>query len=248
MLQLCDVYIENSKALIADGSAEEQTSAKNTLYTAIDGALRMIHPLMPFLTEEMWQRLPRRPNDTTSSIMLARYPLYDVSMDDPASEEAYELVLSVCKAIRSLMAEYAIKEEGDIYVQLFDETSFTTCTQQLPSIRSLSGKSTSSISILSSKDSKPAGCVPIAVSASATVFLHVKGRVDIDQEIEKARKKMERASETVKKQKAILNDEAYKTKVSEELQEVERKKLRDAEAEVKEMETAMQQFERLKLE
>ena len=208
----------------------------------------MIHPFMPFLTEELWQRLPRRPRDNTPSIMLAKYPQYDASLDDPASEEAYDLVLSVCKAIRSLMAEYAIKEEGVLYVQLFDERSHATCTQQLPSIRSLSGKSAASVSILSSNEPKPTGCVPAAVSASATVFLLVKGRVDIDQEIDKARKKLERASEVVKKQKGIVNDEGYKTKVSEELQEVERKKLKDAEAEVRELETSMQQFVRLKLE
>ena len=180
--------------------------------------------------------------------MLARYPLYDGSLDDPKSEEAYELVLSVVRAIRSILAEYAIKEEGVLYVQTFDETSHATCTRELSSIRSLSGKSAATVSILSSKEPTPMGCVPIAVSASATVFLLVKGRVDIDQEIEKARKKLERASETVKKQKGILSDEGYRSKVSEELQEVERKKLKDAEAEVREMETSMQQFERLKLE
>lgn len=72
----------------------------------------MIHPFMPFLTEELWQRLPRRPDDKTPSIVLAKYPVYDAKMDDPASEEAYELVLGISKGIRSLMAEYSLKDEG----------------------------------------------------------------------------------------------------------------------------------------
>jgi len=109
---LCDVYIENSKAILQDGTPEEQLSAKNTLYTALEGALTMIHPYMPFLTEELWQRLPRRPGDKTPSIVLAKYPVYDAKMDDPASEEAYELVLSISKGVRSLMAEYSLKDEG----------------------------------------------------------------------------------------------------------------------------------------
>ncbi len=72
----------------------------------------MIHPFMPFITEELWQRLPRRPGDTTLSIVKAAYPQYDESLDDPASEAAYELVLDVSKGVRSLMSEYSIREDG----------------------------------------------------------------------------------------------------------------------------------------
>ena len=77
------------------------------------GALTMIHPFMPFLTEELWQRLPRRQEDKTPSIVKAAYPVYDAEMDDPASEEAYELVLGVAKGIRSLMSEYSLKDEAE---------------------------------------------------------------------------------------------------------------------------------------
>jgi len=109
---LCDVYIENSKAILQDGTPEEKRSAIDTLYTALEGALTMIHPYMPFLTEELWQRLPRRPEDKTLSIVLAKYPVYEASMDNPAAEAAYELVLDISKGIRSLMAEYSLKDEG----------------------------------------------------------------------------------------------------------------------------------------
>ena len=68
---LCDVYIENSKAIIQEGSEQEKRSAMDTLYTTLEGALLMIHPFMPFLSEELWQRLPRRQGDTTPSITIA---------------------------------------------------------------------------------------------------------------------------------------------------------------------------------
>jgi len=245
---LCDVYIENSKSLIRDGDSKTRHSAINTLYTALEAGLTMIHPFMPFLTEELWQRLPRRPGDKNPTIVKAKYPTYDKELDDPAAEEAYELVLAVSKGIRSLMAEYAIKDNGLLSIQLFSPTALDTCTLQLPSIRSLSGKGVADIVIIDGEAKKPAGCVPFAVNASATVFLLVKGRVDIDQEIEKARKKMEKAGEVVKKQRGILADEAFKSKVKEDLQEREREKLRDAEKEVEEMERSFEEFERLKLE
>jgi valyl-tRNA synthetase len=80
------------------------------------------------------------------------------------------------------------------------------------------------------------------------VLLHVKGRVDIDAEITKAAKKLEASKKGIEKQRKILNDEGYKEKVSEELQEVERNKLRDLESEMKGFEETIGQFESLKLE
>ena len=56
--------------------AKARTSAQQTLYTCLDHGLRLLHPFMPFVTEELWQRLSRRPNDTTPSIMVSGYPLY----------------------------------------------------------------------------------------------------------------------------------------------------------------------------
>lgn len=109
---LCDVYIENSKAIIQEGSEEERKSAVDTLYTALEGGLLMIHPFMPFLSEELWQRLPRRPGDSTPSIVVAQYPQYDQSLEDPVSNAAYELLLGCSKGVRSLLSDYKILDEG----------------------------------------------------------------------------------------------------------------------------------------
>lgn len=118
----------------------------------------------------------------------------------------------------------------------------------MQSIKSLSGKGVSSISILSATDARPLGCVVFSVSSSAAVFLHVKGRVDIDAEIQKAVKKLEKTKVGLEKQKKILSDPLYQQKASEELQEVERKKLADFEVEQRGFEETIKQFEALKLE
>lgn len=78
--------------------------------------------------------------------------------------------------------------------------------------------------------------------------MHVKGRVDIDGEISKANKKLEKTRQGMNKQKKILEDPNYKNKVSKELQEVEIKKLRDLEAEERGFEETIKQFENLKVE
>ncbi|KAI1461648.1 tRNA synthetases class I-domain-containing protein [Annulohypoxylon moriforme] len=245
---LCDVYIENSKALIQDGSADEKRSAVDTLYTALDNALRLIHPFMPFLTEELWQRLPRRPGDETQSIMLARYPTYDPELDNPAAEAAYELVQGCSKGIRSLMAEYALKDEAKVFVQTYDETAHSTAVEQVQSIKSLSGKGVTDIEVIPGSQARPAGCVAFPVSSSAAVFLHVKGRVDIDDEISKANKKLEKTRLAIAKQSKLLSDPGYQQKVSADIQEAERKRLADFESEAKGFEGTIRQFEALKLE
>ena len=172
-------------------------------------------------------------------------------MDDPASEEAYELLLEVTKAIRSLTAEYSIKDNAELTVQLFNQAAFKTCTDQLASIRSLSGKAVISggkVNIIGAKDQKPPGSVVAAVNASASVFLKVTGRIDIDAEIKKARKKLNAANDGVKKQRAMVDDEKWRQKADAKVQEGERKKLENLEAECREMEDSIASFEVLKLE
>lgn len=135
-----------------------------------------------------------------------------------------------------------------MYVQTYDDTSYKAASAEVQSIKSLSGKGIASIEVYSKTQEKPGGCVVFAVSSSAAVFLHVKWRVNIDEEIRKAQAKLQKASESAAKQKKILDDPNYKQKVSEELQEVERRKLADHESEIRNFEEIIEQFEVLKLE
>jgi valyl-tRNA synthetase len=90
--------------------------------------------------------------------------------------------------------------------------------------------------------------VAFPVSSAASVFLHVKGRVDIDGEISKAVKKLGRTRAGIERQRKILDNPNYKDKVKPELQEVEKRKLSDLEMEHMEFEITIKQFEALKAE
>ncbi|KAF3931507.1 hypothetical protein ABW19_dt0205566 [Dactylella cylindrospora] len=246
--QLCDVYIENSKTLIQDGSPEVQESAKQTLYTAIEGALLLIHPFMPFISEELWQRLARRPSDATPSICIAKYPTYREELNDPASESAYELVLDISRGVRSLMAEYVIKDEGQLYVQLDDSTSLGIVEENLASIKSLCGKAVNSLDIIEIGGEKPKGTVALRVNANAVVFLSVKGRVDFDQEISKAQQKLDKAKEGLARQEKLLADVNYQSKANKTTQEADARKLEEFKAQIGTYEESIKAFERLKIE
>lgn len=133
-------------------------------------------------------------------------------------------------------------------MQAYDETAHKTASEQVQSIKSLSGKGVTSIEILPGSVPRPAGSVTFPVSSSAAVFLHVKGRVDIDNEINKASKKLEKTQAAISKQQKLLADTGYLAKVTAALQEADRKKLGDLESEAKGFEGTIKQFEDLKLE
>ncbi|KAJ5731407.1 Valine--tRNA ligase [Penicillium malachiteum] len=247
--QLCDVFIENSKYLLAeDASPETQESAKQTLYTALEGALTLIHPIMPFVTEHLWQRLPRRPEDKTISIMTAKFPEYQAEFDDSTAETAYELILNTSKAIRSILAQYDVKTKGDIIIQTYDATSQQTISEQMTSIKSLGGKTLGELSQLGPENTNPpSGCVVATVGSEAAVYLRVSKEVALEQE-EKAKAALERARETARRSQNVMSAPSWKDKVKAEVREQEEKRLRDAESEAARLEEQIKEFEKLRLE
>lgn len=179
---------------------------------------------------------------------MARYPEWDQQLENPEAEAAYDVVLGCSRGVRSLMAEYAPKDEAKIFIQAYDKASYKTVSEEKSSIRSLSGKGPMAIEVLSPADARPAGCVAFPVSSAVSVFIHVKDRVDLDEEIAKAAKKLERTRAAVQKQRKLINDPAYIEKVAVATQDADKKKLADLESEEAGFETTIQQFERLKLE
>lgn len=105
---LCDVYIEYSKKTLRDGSDAAKEVTRQTLYTCLEGGLLLLHPFMPFLTEELWQRLPRRAGDTTESVVIAAWPEAGATLAEAgqgaAAVDEFELNIDVADAIKSLAA------------------------------------------------------------------------------------------------------------------------------------------------
>jgi valyl-tRNA synthetase len=245
LYELCDVYIENSKSIIRDGTEEQRRSAIDTLYTALDSALRLMHPIMPFLTEELWQRLPRRPGDRTKSIVIAEYPEYDPSLDDLESERAYELILGCAKGVRSLIQEYDIKADGVAFVQPFDDEAHRTASEEASAIKTLSGKLLTDLTVLDPAEQPPPGCAVYPVSSAVAVFVQIKGKVDADKEIGRLKPKLEATAKGVVEQEKVIS--ALGGKVSEAVRSLEEGKLRDLLGEQRVYQESLEGFEMLKL-
>jgi valyl-tRNA synthetase len=134
-----------------------------------------------------------------------------------------------------------------VFIRAFDDATYDTANDGIQAIRSLSGKGVASIEILPPSKPAPTGCAVAVVSSNAAVFLEVKGRVDLDQEITKATTKLKKASDNAVKQRKVLHDADFLAKVSPAVQEVEKERLEEFLAQERNYEQSIEQFQQLKL-
>lgn len=247
MLGPADHPQEQCKYLLAHQKGDAHDSVQQTLYTALDGGLKLLHPFMPFLTEELWQRLPRRHSDGTPSIMLARYPTFDETLVDEAARTDYDSLLEICAAVRSLVATYSVTSGAVLSCTFSNESDLQTARAHLKSVKILTGKEVETITILDLEHPVPEGCV-MQDTGKATVFLHVLGHVNISEELKKTRSKLDSIWQNlVRSQKTVAGLQSS-DKAADKALVAEQAKLADYEKEQQTMTDVFLQFERLQLQ
>ena len=173
----------------------------------------------------MWQSLPRRGGDSTESVMIAKYPEYTSDFDDVKSLQAYDLVLDITKGARSLLAQYNILKNGQVYVESSNKESYTIISEQLDSIAALI-KGVESVKVVS-------------------VHVLVKGQIDLDSEITKVQKKLNTIKDLEKK--ALEAISKFTEKTNAEAREAAHKKVENYKAEIEGYEHTIEVLEKLKL-
>jgi valyl-tRNA synthetase len=127
--EFCDWFIEASKVDLA--RPEEAPRARAVLLEVLDASLRLLHPIMPFVTEEIWQKLPHE----GPSLMLARYPAWDAAKVDAPAEAAMQRLMRLVTAIRTIRATYEVEPRRKIDVTVVaptaEERAFLTAHQLL---------------------------------------------------------------------------------------------------------------------
>ena len=245
--ELCDVFIENSKSILTDGTPREQQSVQQTLYRTLDTALRLLHPFLPYITEELWQRLPRAKQDGPVTIMLAPYPEYDAELEFASDAEDYELGLKCAGGVRSLASDYNIRSDGQAFIKASTAASFDKVSAQLPAIKSLCGKGVSDVKVLDVNGELPKGCAVYVITADIVVLLQVSTHItDIEAEIKKITGKIQKTALAISKQEELIKREGFE-KVSDVVQEQEKKKLVDANAARENYEKTLEEFNKLKI-
>ncbi|KAJ1932654.1 valine--tRNA ligase, partial [Linderina pennispora] len=138
LYDLCDVYIEYIKPITTpEADADARHSAQETLYTCLEQGLKLLHPFMPFVTEELWQRLPRRASETSRTICLAEFPEPHAEYESPQAERDFDLVMSIVKAGRSLVTDYHVTSKATIYIAPATAAAHALATSEAPGICTL---------------------------------------------------------------------------------------------------------------
>ena len=95
-----------TKEKLNNGTDEEKNNTKNILGYVLDQTLKMLHPIMPFVTEKLWQSMPH----DGESIMVADYPVANAELDDPAATEQMNSLIELIKAVRNIRNEASLNQ------------------------------------------------------------------------------------------------------------------------------------------
>ena len=133
----CDWYIELAKPALAGEAPRPRVG--DVLLTVLDRALRLLHPVMPFLTEELWQRLPGHEAIHAETICLAPYPRREEAWEDAGVEAGMEALMQVVTRVRALRAEMGLppKAKLDLHLEAADAEIGRLLRDQAPLLRSL---------------------------------------------------------------------------------------------------------------
>merc|ERR1712212_116237 len=237
LYELCDVYLEYLKPIFQGTDSSAALTARNVLYTCLDGGLRLISPFMPYISEELFQRLPRWSAKEPPSIMVTSFP---TSTNTPYRntniEAEVELVQKIVGVVRSTRADYNIpnKTKTQLFLKVF-----------CPDTSSIVKKFTSTVATLAySKqvevvDSPPSGCAIVTVNDKITAHLVLKGLVDPGKEIEKLTKKRAVLQQTMEKLLKAVKVPDYLTKVPEDVRNANQEKIEQSEVEIARLGDAM---------
>lgn len=242
LYDLCDVYIEAMKPMTGpDVSPATSLSAQNTLYTCLDEGLKLLHPFMPFVTEELWQRLPRRQQDTTPSICKASFPIHSTVFQDHKSFKEFELVFAAIKAVRSIAAQYGLRTNLQVTVCAADSESISLFESQADTVQALI-KGCTSVKIVTRVSEVPAGCLAETINANVSIHLLVAGVLDLNKEIQKATKRIEAINLSVDKLQKQMQVPDYETKIPEEVRKTNSEMLSNQEQEIQTLQRQISNF------
>ncbi|XP_076244196.1 valyl-tRNA synthetase [Calliopsis andreniformis] len=234
LYDLCDVYLEYLKPVFQGSDNGMKSAARRTLFRTLDIGLRLLSPFMPFLTEELYQRLPRK-NQIYPSICVSPYPEYSESpWRNQEIEKDVDFANKLIKSIRSTRATYNLPNK--VKTEAFLVCSDNDLKEKLTNYRLLI--ETLAYSTIDTNE-PPAGCAIITVTDKVQVHLLLKGLIDPKKELEKLGKKEEQLIEMIQNTKKAMEVPDYNTKVPLDVQTSNKEKLINNEGELQRISDAI---------
>ena len=195
----CDWYIELAKARLTGEDEQAKKTARGVLCYVLSGTLKLLHPFMPFITEEIWQTLPHE----GETIMLASFPEYSESLNFAAEETEFSRVMEAVRAVRSRRAEMNVpaSKKAEVYIATAHTDTFKTCAVFFNRLASAS-----EVKVAGEWDM--AGAVSI-VTSDAKIYIPMDQLIDFEAEKKRLEKEKAETEKLLAGVMAKLNNEAF---------------------------------------
>ena len=226
--EYCDWYLELSKVQLR-GDEATQRATRRTLVTVLETVLRLAHPIIPFITEELWQKVSvvadvRRPDEETS-IMIQKYPVFEESALNPTAVARMTTVQQMVDSIRNLRSEMKLPPSQKLPLLISGDEA--ECRAAAPYLQQLAR--VEPVEHVESLEEAARGSVaPVAIVGNFRLMLKVE--IDVKAERERLEKEVARLEGEVKKCGAKLGNERFVARAPAAVVDVERKRLADFEA------------------
>jgi valyl-tRNA synthetase len=224
--EFCDWYIELSKGSLYGEDAQAKDTSRAVLVHCLDGILRLLHPFMPFITEEIWQRLPmRRP---VESIVIAPYPEPDAGLVDEEAEAAMAPVITAIEGLRNIRGESNLPPSARLtaYVQSPEARTRELLERWRGYVMPLAGLSELHVGPPGPKPPQSAAFV----GPQLEIFVPLAGLIDVEAERERLRKEMARAEQELTGLRRKLDNPNFVAKAPADVVEKDRARVEELEA------------------
>ncbi|MCP4879393.1 MAG: class I tRNA ligase family protein, partial [Gammaproteobacteria bacterium] len=228
--EYCAWYLELSKPVLWDdqASAAQLRGTRRTLVCVLEAALRLAHPLMPYITEEIWQKVKPLVGKDGDSIMLEAYPEFDASKIDEQAEADLNWVREVIEGVRTIRGEMGISPARPIPVlfsqgQTADQEKLNANSQFLIKLAKLE-----SVTWLEAGDEVPLSAM--ALVGEMEVLVPMAGLIDKDAELARLQKELGKLDAEMKRLNGKLGNAKFVDNAPVDVVAKERAKLAEAEA------------------
>ena len=222
----CDWYIEFTKARLQgeDPAAKEQ--AQQVLCYVLTQMLKMLHPFMPFITEEIWQALPHEEGCQAQFLMLDQWPKADPALDFPEEEKAIDLIIEATRAVRTRRSEMNVppSKKAQLTIATAEQEAFTL---GIPLLKRLAYASDVAVVPVeqagSTAEMAQKGLVEV-ITHAARIFLPLAELVDMEKEKARVEKELKKNSAELDKLNAKLANPGFVNKAPAHVVEAERER------------------------
>jgi valyl-tRNA synthetase len=219
--EYCDWYIELAKDRLNGGDAKQRLAVQRTLVFVLDRALRLLHPMMPFVTEAIWRNLPLDASESAPSLIVAAWPDSSAlaTFTDSGAEKSISAVQDIVVAIRAVRARYAVSPRTPLTVVVkAPENELLLLEGESGLVRSLAGVGSLTFSPTAEKPLHSA----VAVAGNLEIYVPLEGLVDFDAERDRLGREREKAAVELKRLEGKLGNEGFLAKAAPDIVEKDR--------------------------